>query len=83
MKLAFFIARRYLFSQKKRSVINAISWISLIGIAIGTMALIVVLSVYNGIGDLTQSLFNVFDPELKIEAKKGKPLIWTAYHCPK
>ena len=36
------------------------------------MALIVVLSVYNGIGDLTQSLFNVFDPELKIEAKKGK-----------
>ena len=72
MKLAFFVARRYLFSQKKRSVINAISWISLIGIAIGTMALIVVLSVYNGIGDLTQSLFNVFDPELKIEAKKGK-----------
>ena len=66
MKPALFIARRYLFSQKKRSVINVISWISLIGIAISSMALIVVLSVYNGIGTLTQSLFNIFDPELKI-----------------
>lgn len=72
MKLALFIARRYLFSQKKRSVINVISWISLIGIAISSMALIVVLSVYNGIGTLTQSLFNIFDPELKIEATEGK-----------
>lgn len=72
MKPALFIARRYLFSQKKRSVTNVISWISLIGIAISTMALIVVLSVYNGIGSLTQSLFNIFDPELKIEAKEGK-----------
>ena len=72
MNPALFIARRYLFSQKKRSVINVISWISLIGIAISSMALIVVLSVYNGIGSLTQSLFNIFDPELKIEAKEGK-----------
>lgn len=72
MKLALFIARRYLFSQKRRSVINVISWISLIGIAISSMALIVVLSVYNGIGTLTQSLFNIFDPELKIEATEGK-----------
>ena len=72
MKLAFFIARRYLFAQKRRSVINVISWISLIGIAVGTMALIIVLSVYNGIGNLTQSLFNVFDAELKIEPKEGK-----------
>ena len=72
MKTAFFFARRYLFSQKKRSVVNIISWISLVGISVGSMALIVVLSVYNGIGNLTQSLFNVFDPELKIEAKEGK-----------
>ena len=72
MNPALFIARRYLFSQKKRSVINVISWISLIGIAISSMALIVVLSVYNGIGSITQSLFNIFDPELKIEAKEGK-----------
>ncbi len=82
MKLALFIARRYLFSQKRRSVINVISWISLTGIAISSMALIVVLSVYNGIGTLTQSLFNVFDTELKIEAKEGKTfrLSDIAYH---
>ena len=72
MHLPFFIARRYLFSRKRKTIINVISWISLCGIAIGSMALIVVLSVYNGIGDLTQSLFNVFDPELIIEKKEGK-----------
>ncbi|MBR1516604.1 MAG: ABC transporter permease [Bacteroidales bacterium] len=72
MNLPFFIARRYLFSRKQKSVINVISWISLIGIAVSTMALIIVLSVYNGIGNLTQGLFNVFDPELKIEPSKGK-----------
>lgn len=68
----FFIARRYLFSRKEKTVINLISWISLIGIAVSTIALVVVMSVYNGIGELTQSLFNVFDPELVIEPAEGK-----------
>lgn len=72
MNLPFFVARRYLFARKRKTIINVISWISLIGIAVGSMALIVVLSVYNGIGELTQSLFNVFDPELMIEAREGK-----------
>ncbi|MCR5065894.1 MAG: ABC transporter permease, partial [Bacteroidales bacterium] len=68
----FFIARRYLFSRKEKTVINLISWISLVGIAVSTIALIVVMSVYNGIGELTQSLFNIFDPELVIEPSEGK-----------
>ena len=72
MNLPFFVARKYLFSRKRKTIINIISWISLIGIAVGSMALIVVLSVYNGIGNLTQSLFNVFDPELVIEPRQGK-----------
>lgn len=72
MNLPFLVARRYLFARKRKTIINVISWISLIGIAVGSMALIVVLSVYNGIGELTQSLFNVFDPELMIEAREGK-----------
>ncbi len=72
MKLPLFVAKRYLFSRKKRTIINVISWISLVGIAVGTTALIVVLSVYNGIGNLTQSLFNVFDPELVVEPVQGK-----------
>lgn len=72
MRLNLFIARRYFFSRKQKTVINIISWISLIGIAVSTTALIVVLSVYNGIGDLTKSLFNSFDPELLVEPAKGK-----------
>ncbi len=72
MKLSTFIARRYLFSRKEKTIINVISWISLVGITVSTLALIVVMSVYNGIGLLTQSLFNVFDPELLIEPAEGK-----------
>lgn len=70
--LPYRIARRYLFARKKKNVVNIISWISLIGIAVGTAALIVVLSVYNGIGELTQELFNVFDAELVVEPASGK-----------
>lgn len=72
MKLSTFIARRYLFSHKEKTIINIISWISLVGITVSTLALIVVMSVYNGIGKLTQSLFNVFDPELIVEPVEGK-----------
>lgn len=70
--LPHFIARRYFFSRKQKTVINVISWISLIGISVSTMALIVVLSVYNGIGDLTKGLFNTFDPPLLVQPAKGK-----------
>ncbi|MBQ6683095.1 MAG: ABC transporter permease [Bacteroidales bacterium] len=72
MPYTLFIARRYFFSRKQKTVINIISWISLIGIAVSTTALIVVLSVYNGIGNLTQSLFNSFDPHLLVQPAKGK-----------
>lgn len=71
-RLTAFIAGRYLFSRKQKSVINIISWISLIGLCVSTAALIVVLSVYNGIGELTQGLFNIFDPELIITPSEGK-----------
>ena len=67
MKTPLFIAKHYLFARRHKSIINVISWISLVGIAVGTAALIVVLSVYNGIGEVTQGLYNVFDPELVID----------------
>ena len=73
--LTLLVAWRYLFSRKQKTVINIISWISLLGIAVSTAALIVVLSVYNGIGNLTQSLFNSFDPELLVQPAKGKTLL--------
>ena len=72
MKIEGLIAVRYLFSRKQRSVVNVISWISLVGLMVSTTALIVVLSVYNGIGEITESLFGTFDPELSVEPTRGK-----------
>ena len=72
MKIEGLIAVRYLFSRKQRSVVNVISWVSLVGLMVSTTALIVVLSVYNGIGDITKQLFGTFDPELSIEPTEGK-----------
>ena len=72
MKLEGLIAVRYLFAHKQKSVVTVISWISLIGLLVSTAALIIVLSVYNGIGELTKGLFGTFDPELVIEPQEGK-----------
>lgn len=72
MNLSFFIAKRYLISKKSHNAINIISGISVLGICIGTMALIIVLSAFNGLSDLVQSLYNSFDPDLEITLKEGK-----------
>ncbi len=72
MNLPVFIAKRYLFSRKSRNIINVISWISLLGLSIGTMALIIVLSIFNGIDGLIKSMFSSFDPDLKISLTEGK-----------
>lgn len=72
MRLAFQIARRYLFSKKSHTVINTISMISVAGVTIGTMALIVVLSVFNGFEDLIGQSYTAFNPDLKIVPSNGK-----------
>lgn len=72
MKLPFFIAKRYLFSKRKRNFINIISGLTLILVAVCTAALIIVLSVFNGLGHLLRSLNQSFDPQIKIEAVEGK-----------
>ncbi len=72
MNFPFFIARRYLFSKKSTHVINVISSISVIGVAVATMALVIVLSVFNGFHDLVASLFTNFDPQLKVVPVEGK-----------
>lgn len=72
LNLSFFIARRYFFSKRKKTFINIISLLSMLGIAFSTAALIIVLSVFNGLGDLLRSLNSSFDPEIKIELEKGK-----------
>ena len=72
MNFPFFIARRYLFSKKSTHAINVISGISVIGVAVATMALVVTMSVFNGFHDLVASFFTSFDPQLKVVPLKGK-----------
>ncbi len=72
MNLSLFIAKRYFLSNGKKNFINVISILSLVGVAFSTAALIIVLSVFNGLEDLLGSLYNSFDPQLKIELVKGK-----------
>lgn len=79
MNISFFIARRYLFSKKSHNAINVISAISVCGIAIATMAMVVVLSVFNGFGGIVEGMFSAFDPDLKITVKEGKVF---DYHTP-
>lgn len=72
MNFPFFIARRYLFSKKSTHAINIISGISVIGVAVATMALVVTLSVFNGFHDLVATFFTSFDPQLKVSPVEGK-----------
>ena len=75
MNLAAFIAKRYLFAKKSHNVINIISAISAIGMAIGTAALIIILSVYNGFDSLIRSMMSNVEPDLMISPATGKAFI--------
>jgi lipoprotein-releasing system permease protein len=68
----FFIAKRYFSTKKNSNFVHIISWVSLLGVAIGTAALILVLSVFNGFEDLVLKMYNSFDPHLQITATEGK-----------
>jgi lipoprotein-releasing system permease protein len=75
VNLSFFIAKRYLISKKSHNAINIISAISVAGICIGTMALIIVLSAFNGLSQLVESLYSTFDADIEITAKQGKTFV--------
>ncbi len=72
MNLSLFIARRYFLSKRKKNFINIISILSMVGIAFSTAALVIVLSVFNGLEGLLRSLYTSFDPEIKVEAAHAK-----------
>ena len=72
MNFSLFISKRYLFAKKSQNVINVITAVSIIGVAFGTAGLIVVLSVFNGFGNLVLSLYDDFDPDIKITPSTGK-----------
>ena len=71
-KLPIFFAKRYLVSKKNYNVINLISYISIAGVSIGSLALFVVLSVYNGFEDFIKGMYHNFDPDLRISLVEGK-----------
>lgn len=72
MNTSAFIARRYLFSKKSTNAINIISGISMLGVLVGSAALILILSVFNGFETLIVSMYSSFTPELKVLPAKGK-----------
>lgn len=88
MNFPFYIARQYLFSKKSTHAINVISGVSVVGVAVATMALVVTLSVFNGFHDLVASLFTAFDPQLKVTPAVGKtapaddPVLTRIRHLP-
>ena len=75
MRLSVFIAKRYLFAKKSHNVINIISAISAIGMAIGTAALIIIMSVYNGFDSLIRSMMGNVEPDLMISPASGKVFV--------
>ena len=75
MKFPFYIAKRYLFTNKSKNVVNIISYISLFGVSVGTAALIIVMSVFNGFESLVLDMYNSFDPHIKITAAQGKTFL--------
>ena len=72
MNLPFYIATRYLFSNKSTNVINIISAITILGVSIGTLSLVIVLSVFNGLEEIIVNRFSSFDSELKIYTSERK-----------
>ncbi|MCS6969035.1 MAG: FtsX-like permease family protein [Cytophagales bacterium] len=72
MNVAFFVALRYLFSKKKSNFINFISAISVAGVAVSTAAMVIVLSVFNGLEEFTRSLYASYHADLEITPVKGK-----------
>src|SRR3989338_9051714 len=72
MHTAFFIAKRYFSTKSKGNLIYRMSLIAWLSVALSTTALLLVLSIFNGLEDVVRKLFYAFDPDIKIELKQGK-----------
>ncbi len=79
MRLPLYIAWRYLFAKKTHNAINIITLVSVVGVAVGSMALVVVLSVFNGFEKLILSLFDAFHPDMEITVAEGKTFSMEAF----
>ena len=79
MRLPLFIANRYLLAKKSHNLINIITWISILGISVGSFALIVVLSAFNGLEKVISSMNGRLTPDLQIAPVKGKTIDLTTF----
>lgn len=75
MHLPFYIARRYLVAKKSHNVINIISAISAAGMAIGTAALVIIMSIYNGFDSLIKTMMSKVEADLVIVPAHGKTFV--------
>lgn len=75
MNFSLFVARKYFLAKRKTNFINIIALLSMAGVAFATAALVIVLSVFNGIGDLLRSLYSAFDPPLRVTLVEGKSFV--------
>ena len=75
MNLPFYIARRYLVAKKSHNVINIISAISAAGMAVGTAALVIIMSIYNGFDSLIKTMMGNVEADLVIVPAQGKTFV--------
>ena len=67
-----FVAKRMLFSRKKKTAVNVISWIAVLGMIVSSSALVILLSAFNGIEKMIEKMYTSFDQELTIMPAEGK-----------
>lgn len=72
MNTALYIAKRYLFAKKSTNAINIISAISVLGVFVGSAALIIILSIFNGFEEVVLKMFNTITPQIVISPVQGK-----------
>ena len=72
MIFSFLIAKRYFLKKRTSNFVHIVSFVSLISVSVGTAAIILVLSVFNGFEDLILKMYNSYDPHIKITSLKGK-----------
>ena len=70
--LSLFFARRYFFSSASRSVINLISGLSVVAVAVPVAAMIILLSVFNGFETLVRQNASAFDADLTLSPAEGQ-----------
>jgi len=77
MDFPLYIAKRYLFSKSTSNAVNIITAVSILGVAVGTMALLVVLSAFAGLENFSTSMLSTFDPDIKVTSVEGKSFFYT------